>query len=133
MQGLPVDERLHAHLQLLGLPVPSPGKSCHNDYTECRLVPGRGPADHLASHRGEALHAGAHQVSHTQEERAPLEELGCPGMCRCPLGTPANLVHVLHLPCPWVPQATHAPCPAWHAPLPIGRSDGVPRALLGDK
>ena len=41
-------------------------------------MPGGRPADHPASHWGKVAHAGAHQVEHTQEEHAPLEELGPP-------------------------------------------------------
>ena len=131
MQGLTVIECLRNCPQLLGLPTPGPGDSCHDDYAECRLMPGGGPADHPASHWGEASHAGAHQVGHTQEEHAPLEERGCPGMSPHCLGVPADLDRVLHFLCPWVPQATRSPCPAQRAPLPIGWSDGAPRALLG--
>ena len=130
-QGLPADERLHAHPQPLGLPTLGPGESCHDNYAECRLMPGGGPADHPASHWGKASHAGAHQVGHTPEERASLEERGGPGVLQRPLGAPADLAHVLHLLCPWVPQATRSPCPAQRAPLPISWSDGTPRALLG--
>ena len=56
------------------LNIPGPGESFHDGCSECRLVPGGGPADHPASHWGEASHAGAHQVGHTQEECVPLEE-----------------------------------------------------------
>ena len=131
MQGLPVDERLHACPQPLGLPVPGPGKSCHDDYAECRLVPGEGPADHPASYWDEVSHAGDHQVGHTQEERSPLEEGGHPGVRQRPLGALADHNRVLCLLCPWVPQATGSPCLARRALLPIGWSNGAPRALLG--
>ena len=87
--------------------------------------------DHPASHWGEASHAGAYQVGHTQEERAPLKQGSCPGVRRHPLGTPANLARILRLLCPWVPQATGSLCWARRVPLPIGWSDGAPRALLG--
>ena len=133
MQGLPADEHLHARPQLLGLPTSSPGRSCHDDCAECRFMPGRGPADRPASHWGEASHAAAHQVGHTQEDRAPLEEHSRPGVCQCPLDALADLACVLHLLCPWVPQATRSPCPARRALLPIGWSNGAPRALLGAK
>ena len=79
-QGLPGDKCLRAHPQPLGLPMPGPGESCHDHYAECRLMPGGGPADHPASHWGEASDAGAHQVGHAQEECAPLEERGRPAM-----------------------------------------------------
>ena len=131
MQGLPADERLHACPQPLGLPAPGPDESCHDNCTERRLKLGGGPADHSASHWGEASHVGAYQVGHTQEKHAPLEECGRLGVRRCPLCTPADLAHVLHLLCPWVPQATHSPCPARRTPLPIGWSNGTPRVLLG--
>ena len=117
--------------------MPGPGELCQDDYAECRLMPGGGPADHPASHWGEASHAGAHQVGYTQEERTPLEEHICPGVRWRPLGAPVNLACILHLLCPWVLQATHSPvwpgmrCVAWHALLPIGCSNGAPRALLG--
>ena len=114
-----MDEHLCTRPQPLGLPKPDPGESCHDDCAECRVMPGRGPVDHPASHWGEASHAGTHQVGHTQEERAPLEKSSHPGMHRRPLGTPADLACILRLLCPWVPQATRSPYPAWHAPLPI--------------
>ena len=82
MQGLTADKRLHAQPQPLGLPMPSLGESCHDDYAECRPVPGGGQEDHPASHWGEVAHAGAHQVGHTQEQRAPVEERCPPGVCQ---------------------------------------------------
>ena len=94
-------------------------------------MPGEGPADHPASHWGGASDAGAHQLGHTWEERASLEERGCPGVRQYPLGIPANLAYILRLLCPWVPQATGSPSLARRAPLPIGWSDSALRALLG--
>ena len=76
MQGLPADERLHVYPQPLDLPMPGPGESCHDDYTECRLMPGGSPADHPASHWGKASQAGAHQVGHTQDERCEVALTG---------------------------------------------------------
>ena len=108
-QVLPADECLRAHPQPLGLPAPGPRESCHDDYAECRLMPGGGPADHPASHWGEASHAGAHQVGHTQEEHAPLEKRGHPGVHQRRLDAPADLARVLHLLCPWVPRLPASP------------------------
>ena len=133
MQDLTADEHLCACPQPLGLPTSGPGKSCHDDCTERRLVPGGGPADHPATHWGEVAHAGAHQVGHTQEERAPVEERCPPGMCQRLWGMPANLTGVLHVLRLLVPQAIGSPCPVRRVLLPIGWNDGTPRALLGAK
>ena len=99
-QGVPVHERVSACPQPLSLPTPGPCKAYHRDCTEYRPIPGGGPVDNPASHRGEVVYAGDHQVNHDHDERVPPgEECALPGACQRPLGAPTNLSRALV----WVP------------------------------
>ena len=71
---MPVHELMSARPQPLSLPTPGPRKAYYGDCAEYRPIPGGGPADDPASHRGGIVYAGACQLDHDQEEHvAPIE------------------------------------------------------------
>ena len=98
MQGVPVYERMSARPQPLNLPMPGPHEAYHGDCAEYRPIPGGGPADDPASHWGEVVYAGNHQVDHDQEECVPpIEELAPPGAGPHTCGALTDLAHALLL------------------------------------
>ena len=112
--------------------MPGPGKACLDDYTDCKPVPGGGPADHPASHGGKLVHARHNQVDQYQDERdPPVKERAHPAARQRTRGALAKLARVLRLLCRCMPRATGIPGSTKYAPLPIGWSDGTPRVLLG--
>ena len=93
-----VRECASTHPQPLRLPTPGPHKAYHGDCTEYRPIPGRGPADNPASHRGEVIYTGDCQINHNQEERIPpVEECAPPGACQRTRGVRTSIARTLLL------------------------------------
>ena len=115
-QGKPVHKHASAHPQRLSLPTPGPRKAYHCDCAEYRPIPGGGPADNPASHRGGVVYTGDHQVDHDQEEHVPpIEEHAPPSMGWRMCCTPTNLTRALLLCTLWLRGALHAVwCPKGH-------------------
>ena len=83
VQCVPVHERVSTCPQPLSLPMPRPRKAYHRNCAEYRPIPGGRPGDNPASHRGEVVYAGDHQVNCKHDERVPpREERAPPGASR---------------------------------------------------
>ena len=97
-QGVPVHEHAITRPQSLSLPTPGPREAYHHDCAKYRPIPGGGPADNPASHRGEVVYAGDCHVNHNHDERVPpREEHSPPHMGQRTRCTPTNLTHALLL------------------------------------